>query len=505
MLIIDGYNLNLELFRRIVMDGEKISISPKAMDAVRKSHHIIRTIIRENRRVYGVTTGFGKLVEIPIPMEHIKQLQKNILRSHAVGVGDALDYYSVRGSILLRINTIIRGHSGVSPKTLKVYIEMLNKGLYPYVPSKGSVGASGDLAPLSHIALAAMGEGEFIENDKRMPAAGILKKHKIKPVEPQPKEGLALINGTQVMTSIASIALIKSEHLIKTADIAAAASSDALRATDTAYRKDIQDIRNQKGQKASAYNLRNLMKHSGLRNAHRKCGRIQDAYSVRCTPQVHGAVRDAYEYARGIVEREMNSSTDNPLVMTQRNEVVSGGNFHGETIAIPVDALKIAISELANISERRLYRMMDANETGLKPFLTNDPGLNSGFMMLHVTAASLVSENKILSHPASVDSIPTSLGQEDHVSMGTIGARKLVEVIDNTTDVLSIELFAALSALNMHKGKSSPVLEDVKRHFFRHLKPADRDRPFYHDIEKISPMLAEGKFIKIVNKHFKLK
>lgn len=505
MVNIDGHNLTIELFKRIVIGGERVIISKSALQAVEKSHNVIRGIVKGKIRVYGVTTGFGKLVEIPVPMEHINQLQKNILRSHAVGVGDALDYYAVRGSILLRVNTIIRGHSGVSPSTLKVYTDMLNKGLYPYVPSKGSVGASGDLAPLSHIALAAMGEGEFIQNGKRVSARTVLRKNNIKPIDPRPKEGLALINGTQVMTSIAGIALIRTLQLIKTADIAAAASSDALRATDTAFRKDIQDIRNQKGQKESAYNLRNLMKNSGLRKAHLKCGRIQDAYSVRCTPQVHGAVRDAYNYARDIVEREMNSSTDNPLVITDKHEVVSGGNFHGETIAIPVDALKIAVSELASISERRLYRLMDENETGLKPFITNDPGLNSGFMMLHVTAASLVSENKILSHPASVDSIPTSLGQEDHVSMGTIGARKLAEVVDNTADVLSIELFAALSALRMHSGKTSPVLEAMKRSFFRKIRPADKDRPFYRDIEKIRPMLLDGLFCKVANKYFKLK
>ena len=307
------------------------------------------------------------------------------------------------------------------------------------------------------------------------------------------------------MTSIAALNIIYADNLIKTADIVAAASVDALRGTDIAFRKDIQEIRNQEGQKVSASNLRRLLRGSQIRKSHKHCGRVQDAYSIRCIPQVHGAVRDCFQYASKIIENEMNSTTDNPLVFLNSKEVISGGNFHGETIAIPIDALKIAISEIASISERRTYRLIDHHETGLSPFITPDAGLNSGFMMLQVTAASLVSENKILSHPASVDSIPTSLGQEDHVSMGTIGARKLAEVVQNSADVLSIELFASMNAINMRKPlKSSKPISELYREFSAVIKPVTRDRAFYRDLEIIRKMVLNGDIVKIIQKNINI-
>ncbi|MGE3063650.1 MAG: histidine ammonia-lyase [bacterium] len=506
MVKLSGNNLNLKNYKAIVIDMEPVGLTDEAERRVRESYKIIEKIVRENKRVYGVTTGFGKLVDISIPLNKIKELQLNIIRSHSVGCGEPFLFEDVRGAILLRINTIIRGHSGVSRETLHTLIEMLNKRVYPYVPQKGSVGASGDLAPLSHIALTAIGEGECIENGKRVRSMTVLKKKSIKPATLKPKEGLALINGTQMMTAVAGRSLILSEILLKTADIAAAVSADALLSTTTPFEKRITDIRDHRGQRESAENLRNLLKGSLLRESHRKCEKVQDPYSIRCIPQVHGAAREAHYFAKGIVEREFNSSTDNPLVFIESQEVVSGGNFHGEMIAIPVDTLKMGLSELANISDRRLYRLIDPIQTNLPAFLSKNAGLNSGFMMLQVTTAALVSENKILSHPASVDSIPTSLGQEDHVSMGTIGARKLSEVALNTASVLAIELFAGLTALTMRSPiKSSESLENLRVAFFKKVKQIENDRPFYTDIENITKMIVEGWIVETVEKSIKLK
>ena len=506
MIKLSGNNLNLKNYKAIVIDMELAGLTNEAEMRVKESYRIIEKIVKENRRVYGVTTGFGKLVDISIPLDKIEELQLNIIRSHSVGCGEPFSFEDVRGAILLRINTIIRGNSGVSRETLQTLIEMLNKGVYPFVPQKGSVGASGDLAPLSHIALAAIGEGECIEGGKRVKSAIVLKKKNIKPAKLKPKEGLALINGTQMMTAVAGRSLILSEILLKTADIAAAVSADALLSTTTPFEKRITDIRSHGGQHESAENMRNLLKDSPMRESHRKCSKVQDPYSIRCIPQVHGAAREAHRFAKEIIETEFNSSTDNPLVFIKEGDVVSGGNFHGEMIAIPVDTLKMGLSELANISDRRLYRLMDPLQTNLPPFLSKQAGLNSGFMMLQVTTAALVSENKILSHPASVDSIPTSLGQEDHVSMGTIGARKLSEVAYNTASVLAIELFAGMTALKLREPlRSSPVIDDLKKFFFSKIKPIDKDRPFYEDIERITAMVANGEIAERVEKKLKLK
>lgn len=506
MIKLNGNNLDLKLFENIVFGNEKIGLTSDAVKCVNDSYKVICDIVDEDRTVYGVTTGFGKLVEVRIQKKDIDELQHRIIRSHSAGTGEPFDILSVRGAILLRINTIIRGNSGVSPETLQVYIDMLNKGLHPYVPQKGSVGASGDLAPLAHIALAAIGEGEFIENGKRRPAKTVLKKHGIKPAKLKAKEGLALINGTQMMTSVGAVGMILSMRLLKTADIIAALSIDALSGTAAAFDKHIQDIRPHKGQADSAYNLRTLMKNSIIWKNHKHCRKVQDAYSLRCIPQVHGASREAFAYALRAIEIEMNSSTDNPLVFIDKGSVVSGGNFHGQMIAIPMDTMGIAMSELGNLSDRRIYRLIDPDETGLYPFLVRNAGINSGFMMLQVTSASLVSENKVLASPASIDSIPTSLGQEDHVSMGTISARKLLDIIDNTADILAIELFAAMTALKLKEPlKTSPVLEQVKKYFFSIIKPVKDDRIYYRDIEKIRPMILSGVLNNIVDKNFKLK
>jgi histidine ammonia-lyase len=506
MVLLDGFNLDLVKFKRIVFDLEEVKISDSALKRVKESYSIIEKIVKENKRVYGVTTGFGKLVDVTIPKNKIEILQENILRSHSVGVGEPFSFYEVRGAILLRINTIIRGNSGVSIDTLDGLIQILNKKIYPYVPQKGSVGASGDLAPLAHIALVLIGEGECIEIGNRVKSINVLNKNKIKPVKLKPKEGLALINGTQMMTSIAGYSLVKGEILLKLSDIVAAASADALLSTDIPFEKRISDIRNHQGQADSAYNIFNLLKGSQIRKSHRNCSKVQDPYSIRCIPQVHGAAREVYYFAKGVVEKEFNSSTDNPLVFIKEKEVISGGNFHGQIIATVLDSLKIGLCELGNISDRRLYRLLDPEQTGLYPFLIKDVGINSGFMMLQVTTASLVSENKVLAHPASVDSIPTSLGQEDHVSMGTISARKLRDVIENSFYILSIELFAAMTALYFRRPLlSSKPLNELMVWFFENIKPIDGDRAFYKDVEKIFELTYSGKVVEKVENYLKLK
>ncbi|MDY6788226.1 MAG: histidine ammonia-lyase, partial [candidate division WOR-3 bacterium] len=493
MIKLSGDNLTIDKYRQIVFGNEKISITDSARNNVDRARQIIDSIVESNEKVYGVTTGFGKLVDVSIPPDRLKLLQKNIIRSHSAGTGSPFDYETVRGAMLLRINTVIRGNSGLSPKTLNTYIEMVNNGLYPYVPSKGSVGASGDLAPLSHIALAAMGEGEFIENGKRKPALEVLDRYSIEPIDPLPKEGLCLVNGTQFMTALGANAMIRGRSILKTADIAAAVSVDGLLGSIKQFAGNIQLSRNQIGQQDSAANIRAILKGSSINESHKGCGRVQDPYSIRCSPQVHGAVRDAYDYAFNIIEREMNSSTDNPLVFSDSGEVVSGGNFHGETIAIPLDTMKIAFSELANISDRRLYLLMDSRKTGLEPFLAHEPGINSGFMMLQVTTASLVSENKVLSHPSSVDSIPTSSGQEDHVSMGTISGRHLMEILGNVETVLGIELLAGINAVKMREPLlSSPPIEALKSVIMKDIEQVTADRPFYRDIDAIRRMIADN-------------
>lgn len=506
MVKLNGSNLSRENYKRIVFDRESMQVDSAGMKNVKDSYEVINKIVKENMRVYGVTTGFGKLVEFAIDSKDIEKLQLNIIRSHSVGVGEPFPQDDVLGAILLRINTIIRGNSGVSPETLNTYIQMLNKGLIPFVPQKGSVGASGDLAPLSHIALAALGEGEILHNGKYVNALSVLKKNGIIPIKPKPKEGLALINGTQMMTAAGMNAAIYADRLIKTADIIAAISADALLSTTTAFESRIQQLRPHRGQAESAENIRNLMKGSAIRKSHIKCSKVQDPYSIRCIPQVHGAVREAYSYCINTLETEMNSSTDNPLVFIKEKEVVSGGNFHGEMVAIPMDTLKIAISELGNLSDRRTYRLIDPSQTGLKPFLAENPGLNSGFMMMQVTSAALVSENKVLAHPASVDSIPTSLGQEDHVSMGTIAARNLRSVVENSAYVLAVELFAGMTALRMRRPlRSSDAIESVEEHFFKKIKPIKGDRPFYRDLEKIKGMIMEGEILNKAAQAVKLK
>jgi histidine ammonia-lyase len=500
-LKIDGYNLTLEELKKVACEDEKIELSEASQQKVTKCRKYIEKIIAENKTVYGLTTGFGKFASIKIPPDQIDELQQNLILSHATGVGNLLPKEEVRAIMLLRINVLAKGHSGIRLQTLQTLIDMLNMQIHPCIPEKGSVGASGDLAPLSHLALVLLGKGEAEYQGKIMPGAEAMAQAGLKPIKLKAKEGLALNNGTQVMTGIAALALLKAEHLTQMADVCAAASVDALLGTPAAFDPLIHNLRPYPGQKKSAANLYNILKNSPLRESHRNCKNVQDAYSLRCTPQVHGAVREALSYVRNVLTIELNSTTDNPLIFPDEDKVISGGNFHGEPVAIAADSLAIAVAELANISERRTEQLLNpALNRDLKPFLAARPGLDSGFMIAQLTSASLVSENKVLAHPASVDSIPTSANQEDHVSMGTIGAVKARNVISNVAYVLGIELMAALQALDYRNFKSSNFIEKLKKEVRSQILPLEKDRIITEDIHKAKNYIESEELLAKLNK-----
>ncbi len=498
---IDGNSLSLEELELVALGQAKIRLTDAARAKVQSCRAFVEKVIEEGRIVYGLTTGFGKFSTVTIHQDHIAELQLNLIRSHAVSVGEPYDIPTTRAIMLLRINVLAKGHSGIRLLTLDTLINMLNAQIHPIIPKRGSVGASGDLSPLSHLALVLLGEGEAEYQGTRMSGAEAMQKAGITPVVLAAKEGLALNNGTQVMAAVGALALLESERLCKSADAIAAMSIDALKGTPKAFSELVHKLRPHAGQMASAANIRNLLERSLLRESHRNCGNVQDAYSLRCSPQVHGAVRDAVSYARRVLEIELNSATDNPLIFAEEEEVISGGNFHGEPLAIALDTMAIAISELANISERRIEQMLNpALNRGLSPFLAKRPGIDSGYMIAQLTAASLISENKVLAHPASVDSIPTSANQEDHVSMGSVSAIKLQQVIINVRVALAIELMVAASALDQRNIASSPALESVKS-ALRELLPAlQEDRVLYPDINAATEFLAGNRLLQAISK-----
>ncbi len=497
---IDGNSLSLENVEAIATGHAEIKLTEAARAKVIQCREFVDRVISEGRIVYGLTTGFGKFSTVTIPKEHIEELQVNLIRSHATSVGPIYSKEITRAIMLLRINVLAKGHSGIRIETLDTLIQMLNSGVHPQIPMRGSVGASGDLSPLSHLALVLIGEGEAEYKGKIQSGAEAMQAAGIKPVVLGAKEGLALNNGTQVMAGIGALVLLEAERLCRYADVTAAMSIDSLKGTPKAFDELIHGLRPHPGQLASAANIRNLLKESVLRESHRNCGNIQDAYSLRCTPQVHGAVRDAITYVRGVLEVEINSATDNPLIFAEQEQVISGGNFHGEPLAIALDTLAIAISELASISERRVEQMLNpALNRGLSPFLANRPGVDSGYMIVQLTAASLVSENKVLAHPASVDSIPTSANQEDHVSMGSISANKVIQVLENVNNVLAIELLIAASALDQREFASSPALESVKGLIREVVKPLEKDRVMYPDVQASIGLLKSQKLLHALN------
>ncbi len=482
-LFLDGESLTIANVYEVAHGDRPVAVAPSAKKKVEKCRRFVERILTKDRPVYGINTGFGMLSEVAIPKDHLDELQVNLVRSHAIGVGDPFDRETVRAIMLLRANVLAKGFSGVRLSTLEKLIEFLNADIVPYIPQQGSVGASGDLAPLAHLALALCGEGYCLgERGEAVPTAKVLGKKKVTPITLKAKEGLALINGTQAMTAVAALTIRRLFTIVKLADIALALTVDGMMGTDRAFDEKIGRVRPHPGHFEVARNVRVLLAGSAIRESHRCCTKVQDAYSLRCAPQVHGAVRDALTHAAEVVTIELNATTDNPLIFPEEEETISGGNFHGEPIALVMDYLTAAVSELGNISERRIEQLVNPVFSQAPAFLIKDKGLNSGFMIAQVAAASLVSESKALSFPASVDSIPTSAGKEDHVSMGTIAARKCVRVTENTLSVLALEVLAACQALDLRKPlKTSPVLQAVHRRVRREVPFLERDT-FLHPL-----------------------
>jgi histidine ammonia-lyase len=498
-LHISGNDLTLEAVREVAVERRPVLLAPDARESVNRARAVVDEIVSGNKVAYAITTGVGKLSEVRIAGDQIRELQVNLVRSHAVGVGDPLAVPETRAMMLLRANSLAKGHSGVRAIIIDTLCEMLNRGVVPFVPSQGSVGASGDLAPLAHLALALIGEGEcFDDKGQRVPSADALKRAQIKPIVLESKETISLINGTQGMLAVGTLSLLAAETLVDSADVIGGLTCDALKGTDAAFDERIHKARPHSGQMKSAANLRRMLEGSQIRESHRQCGRVQDAYSLRCIPQVHGAIRDTLAHCREVFEIETNSAVDNPLVFITGNsegDVISGGNFHGEPLAFALDFLAIALSALAGISERRIERLVNpALSEGLPPFLAPGAGLNSGFMMPQVTAAALVSENKILAHPASVDSITTSGNKEDYVSMGMTAAIKLRRIVENARNVLAIEAMAVAQALDFLAPLKTSKRGQTAHAAIRSVSAAmDNDRVMYPDFVRLSQLLASGK------------
>jgi len=485
--------LTLDDLEGVARFGRPVVLAPQAQEAVARARAVVENVVALGSVVYGVTTGFGNFADVVIPHDRLMELQLNLVRSHAAGVGEPLDQTETRALMLLRANVLAKGFSGIRPQTLELLVEMINRGVHPVVPGQGSVGASGDLAPLAHLALALVGEGRCHYRGKEVPSDDALAAAGLTPTTLEAKEGLALINGTQLMTAVTALSLAEARRLARTADVVGALSLDALQGTDVAFDPRIHLARPHPGQAASARNLRKLLSGSAIRESHRDCGKVQDAYSLRCIPQVHGAVRDALGYVQAAVAVEMNAATDNPMVFAEDGELLSGGNFHGEPIAIAADVLAIAVAELGGISERRTERLVNPALSGLPAFLTREGGLRSGLMIAQVTAAALASENKSHAHPASVDSIPTSASKEDHVSMGVTAARKAWRVVVNTRRILAIEAIAACQALEFRKPlETSPALAAAYRRVRERVRPYDEDRSLAPDIEGAAELIRDG-------------
>jgi histidine ammonia-lyase len=495
-----GSSLSIEDVERVAMGVATAQLAAVAVEQIAASRALIDRAVAAGTPTYGVNTGFGRFVDVAISQEDTGRLQLNLLRSHACGVGEPFPTEVVRAAMLLRANALATGASGVRRETVELLLAMLNAGVHPVVPSRGSLGASGDLAPLAHLALPLVGEGvaeiggEVLAGGEALLLAGLA------PVALGAKEGLALINGTQFMAGIGALVLARASRLVRIADIAAAQSVEAVRGSRTPFSPEIQALRPHPGQIDSAANLYALLGESEINESHRWCGRVQDAYSLRCSPQVHGACRDAIAYARSVVSIELNAATDNPLVFADRDEVLSNGNFHGEPVAIALDTLKIALAELAGISERRIERMVNPTMSeGLPPFLTEEGGLNSGFMIPHYVAASLVAENKVLCHPASVDSIPTSAGQEDHVSMGATAAVHAWQVCANVERVLAVELLCGAQGLDfLAPLRPGPGIAAVHRAIRETSPHVGDDRSLSSEIEAVAGRIRDGGLVGAV-------
>ncbi len=501
MVTINGMSLTVEQVAAVARKNEKVRISAEAKKAVNKARAYVEKKLEEQAVVYGLTTGFGKFSDKYIPLDETAQLQRNLIISHSCGMGSPLPTECVRAAMLLRCNALCRGNSGIRISTIETLLAMLNAGVHPIVPEKGSLGASGDLAPLSHIVLVMLGEGRAEYMGEIMSGKEAMEKAGIPTVELAAKEGLALINGTQIMTAVGCLAVYDAVQLTKTADIACAMTAEALLGIKKAYDPKVHAVRGHKGQMDCAANLLKLLEGSGL--AHDVIpGKVQDAYALRCTPQIHGASRDAIKYVYDAVTREINAVTDNPIIFPDDDEAISGGNFHGQPMALAFDFLGIALAEFANVSERRIERLVNpALSFGLPAFLSENGGLNSGFMITQYSAASMVSENKVWAHPASVDSIPSSANQEDHVSMGTIAARKARMILDNAQKVIGIELFAASQGLYLRGDKKmAPATKAVYKRIRKSVDPIHDDVVMYEQMNKFDEMVKSGELNTIAEK-----
>lgn len=511
-VLINGRDLTVEEVIRVCRNNEEVQLTEEAVEAVKKARAYIERKLEEKAVIYGLTTGFGKFANVVISNEQTETLQRNLIISHTCTMGDPYPRHYVRAAMLLRCNALARGNSGIRFETLQALVDMLNKGVHPVIPEKGSLGASGDLAPLSHIALALIGEGKVEYKGETVDAKDAMSKAGITPVVLAAKEGLALNNGTQMMTAVGVNVLWDAMQLQKVADIACALTGEALHAIKKAYDHKVHDLRGQDGQKIVAENLRTLLE--GSQNAlPLQPTKVQDPYTLRCVPQIHGATRDAISYAYDKVSRELNAVTDNPLVFVDEDEVISGGNFHGQPMALTFDFLKIAISELASVSERRIERLVNpALSEGLPAFLTKDGGVCSGFMIAQYAAASMVSENKVYDHPACVDSIPSSANQEDHVSMGTTSARTAAMVLDNAQKVIGIELAAAAQGIWLREeigekgiSKLAPATKAAYDFIRTVSEPVDKDVIMHDELVKFDEMIKNGTLLEAVEKVVTLK
>ena len=507
-IILDGKSLTIENVYEIARAPKgkiKLAISDQAIDKMNLSFNQVKRIVEKGDPVYGINTGFGALSNKHISKEDLGKLQLNLIRSHCTGVGEHFPKDVSRAIMLLRANCLITGYSGVNPETVLLLLDFLNNDVIPVIPQQGSVGASGDLAPLSHIALCLIGEGEVYYEGKLTSSKFAIEQLGKQPRVLGPKEGLALINGTAVMAATGALTIHEAQMMAKTADLTAMMTLDAVRGTGKPYHANIHSLKPHDGQLKVAKNLRKLLENSEIIDSHENCGKVQDPYSLRCIPQVHGAVRQTIDHARYVINVELNSVTDNPLLFPDEDLVLSGGNFHGEHLALCMDYLAMGLSELANISERRVEKMMNPTFSDLPAFLVEGSGLNSGLMIAHVTMAALASENKYLSHPASVDSIPTSTDKEDHVSMGVTSARKLRTVLNNLKYCLSIELLCASQGIEYHRPlKSSPAIEKAHSLIRKHVEPITEDRVFSRDIEKIHDLVDRLEILDVVEQEVEL-
>ncbi|HEY1904530.1 MAG TPA: histidine ammonia-lyase [Myxococcaceae bacterium] len=492
-LLLDGETLSLEEIRDVARGGVQVELAPEALTRVERARALVDRVAAGEAAAYGINTGFGTLAEVRIDRKDLRTLQRNLLLSHAAGVGTPLPEPEARALLLLRCNVLAKGYSGIRPRTLQLALDMLNRGIIPVVPERGSVGASGDLAPLAHLALVLIGEGEAFVGGQRLPGRAALARAGLEPVVLEAKEGLALVNGTQAMCAVGALALLRGEALAETADLAGAMTLEGLLGSHRPFIAPIQAVRPHPGQSTVAEHLRTLLRDSEIVESHAGCSKVQDPYSLRCMPQVHGAARDGLSHARRVLSIEVNSATDNPLVFPGEDLIVSGGNFHGQPVSLALDVLAIACTQLSAISERRVEQLVNPALSGLPPFLAKNSGLNSGFMIAQVTSAALVAESRVLSHPASVDSIPSSAGREDHVSMGMTAALKARQVVEFTRSCLAVEVLVAAQALDFRKPLRAGRGVAAAHAAVRQVVPSmEEDREIHRDIEAVSALIDSG-------------